>query len=244
MTKNTASSIQSQDAQTYFQSWSCWCNSGSSGAIVEIDLGGTAVRGPKSSMKMPAASTSDNYTSKITQFKKNIIFQKPPFFESHVNFPRCIMSYGVLFGTYKEKRCQGMNKKHKLCHYVSVKPPYHLNICWESFSATGIEQKPLKDLWGLLSFQWQLKKPRNLTCFRSLVIDFGVFFWFLISFNTFFFGMVYLLVRNTDGWWMICRIEVVIHQVNFWSFQPRLPHSGPEWNKSSEALQPRCGVGF
>ena len=30
---------------------------------MEIDLGGTAVCGPKSSMKMPAASTSDNYTS-------------------------------------------------------------------------------------------------------------------------------------------------------------------------------------
>lgn len=78
-----------------------------------------------------------------------------------------------------------------------------MSLCLSQISATGIEQKPLKDLLGLLSFQWQLKKPRNLTCFGSLVIDLGVFFWFLISFNAFFFEMVYLLVRNIGGWWMI-----------------------------------------
>ena len=67
-----------------------------------------------------------NMESKITQFKEKIIFQTFFFSGLHVNFPRCIMSYGVLFGSYKGKRCQAINKKHKLCHYVSVKPPYFL----------------------------------------------------------------------------------------------------------------------
>ena len=153
-----------------------------------------------------------------------------------------IMSYWVLFGTYTEKRCQGMNKKHKLCHYVSVKSPYFLKICWESFSATGIEQKPLKDLWGLLSFQWQQKKPRNLTFFWEPCPWVLVVFLVSAIFSyIFLLEGWYLLEPNIGGWWMIWRIEVVIHQVNSWSCQPRLPHSGPEWNKSSEALQPRCG---
>lgn len=182
MTKNIAFFLQPQDAQTYFQSWSCWCNSGSSGAIVEIDLGGSAVRGPKSSMKIPAAPTSDNYTSKITQFKENIIFQNSFFLGSMLIFQGISWVMGCYLELIRRKDAREWTRNTNYVTMFQSNLPIFCKICWESFSATGIEQKPLKDLWGLLSLQGQLKKPRNLTCFGSLVIDFGVFsgFWSLL----------------------------------------------------------------
>ena len=55
--------------------------------------------------------------------------------------------------------------------------------------------------------------------------------------------MVYLLVRKmlVDGEWFEESMWWFIKATFGEASRPRLPHSGPEWNKSSEALQPRCG---
>lgn len=85
-------------------------------------------------------------------------------------------------------------------NYVSVKSPYFLQNLLRVLLRNRNWTKTTERLVGFAQFPVATKKAKKPDMFCEPCPWFWVFFEFLISFNTFFCGMVYLLVQNIGGW--------------------------------------------